>query len=261
MTCLFVFMCGSASDMVVVNFGLHYVQQEWEREYRPEMTAMLRELMVSRPTMRDNEKLLIVTHRLIWALPRTSRVRCMTWPFDAVQTFASTPGKVLVWRENSAQHHLSDGGEWPPFIGGTGLREETFNAFKDRCHTLRFRHESWPMYRDKVVLRVASVSPVLEPRGLWLERSPTRNSQAHLYAVLCGDCSILSHQILGYTVQALGVSVDDCEGSDWKVSDDGKRCLKMPNATTSPEIRLVSAHTGHKYPDHIGSMTIILTRR
>lgn len=75
MVILLVSMYGSASDMVVVNFGLHYVQQEWEREYRPEMTAMLRELIVSRPLMRNrnNEKLL-TTHRLIWALP--CDVRC-----------------------------------------------------------------------------------------------------------------------------------------------------------------------------------------
>lgn len=36
----------------------------------------------------------------------------------SMQPFASTPGKVLVWREASAQHHLSDGGEWPAWIFG-----------------------------------------------------------------------------------------------------------------------------------------------
>lgn len=30
-----------------------------------------------------------------------------------LKNFASQEGKVLIWRENSAQFHLSDGGEWP----------------------------------------------------------------------------------------------------------------------------------------------------
>lgn len=34
------------SDVLVLNFALHYLQPEWETEFRPEMTEMLKSLMV-----------------------------------------------------------------------------------------------------------------------------------------------------------------------------------------------------------------------
>jgi hypothetical protein len=37
----------------------------------------------------------------------------------ALRPLAITPGKVLIWRETSAQHHLAEGGEF--FMKGAGM--------------------------------------------------------------------------------------------------------------------------------------------
>lgn len=37
----------------------------------------------------------------------------MTHFLSTLKAFANTPGKVLIWRETSAQHHLNEGGEYP----------------------------------------------------------------------------------------------------------------------------------------------------
>ena len=61
-----------ATDVLVVNFGLHWLVDE-KNNFEKEIKRLL----------------------------------------EVLKAFASTPGKVLIWRESSAQFHLSDGGEWP----------------------------------------------------------------------------------------------------------------------------------------------------
>jgi len=118
---------GAGSDVIFMNWGVHFLLKR-KTDFVEQLTSVLRTLRAS--------------------YRRSARAAALSGGHQMPQ--------VLVWREAAAQHHLSDGGEFPPERSpGLGLSREDFRVMEKMCQPIRIFQTVPYMWRDVLIRQLA----------------------------------------------------------------------------------------------------------